>query len=227
LDGHPAPRPRRLRGHPADQGPARPPGDPDHRRHLLRALRRRREGHGGRLRRLRDQALQSPGPPGQDPGAPRVRTPPRILVADDNPMNVDILRARLAAQGYDVLTARDGEEALAIARDAHPDLILLDVMMPKQDGLEVCRRLRSDPSFPFTPIILVTAKADPKDVVAGLEAGGDEYLTKPVDQTALVARVKSMLRIKELHDSVEALAAQRAEWNRTLEERVQAQVAQL
>ena len=80
--------------------------------------------------------------------------------------------------------------------------------MPKVDGLEVCRQLRADPTFPFTPIIMVTAKADPKDVVAGLEAGGDEYLTKPVDQTALVARVKSMLRIKELHDSVETLAAQ-------------------
>src|SRR5262245_1340196 len=100
-------------------------------------------------------------------------------------------------------------------------------MMPKVDGLEVCRQLRADPSFPFTPIIMVTAKADPKDVVAGLEAGGDEYLTKPVDQIALVARVKSMLRIKELHDSVEALSAQRAEWNRTLEQRVDAQVGQL
>jgi class 3 adenylate cyclase len=100
-------------------------------------------------------------------------------------------------------------------------------MMPKVDGLEVCRQLRADPAFPFTPIIMITAKADPKDVVAGLEAGGDEYLTKPVDQTALVARVKSMLRIKELHDSVEAMAVKLAEWNRTLEERVQAQVAQL
>src|SRR5262245_29284943 len=100
-------------------------------------------------------------------------------------------------------------------------------MMPKVDGLEVRRQLRADPTFPFTPIIMITAKADPRDVVAGLEAGGDEYLTKPVDQVALVARVKSVLRIKELHDSVEALSAQRGEWNRTLEERVQAQVAQL
>jgi adenylate cyclase len=156
-----------------------------------------------------------------------VRTPPRILVVDDMPANVHILQLRLAAQGYEVLTATDGEQALATAREALPDLILLDVMMPKVDGLEVCRRLRADPSFPFTPIIMVTAKADPKDVVAGLEAGGDEYLTKPVDQVALVARVKSMLRIKELHDSVEALSAQRAEWNRTLEQRVETQVAQL
>lgn len=156
-----------------------------------------------------------------------MRTPPRILVVDDTPANVHILKLRLFAQGYEVLTAADGEQALAAARESQPDLILLDVMMPKVDGLEVCRRLRSDPSFPFTPIIMVTAKSDPKDVVAGLEAGGDEYLTKPVDQIALVARVKSMLRIKELHDSVEGMAVKLADWNRTLEQRVEAQVAQL
>ena len=99
--------------------------------------------------------------------------------------------------------------------------------MPKMDGLEVCRRLKADAALPFMPVILVTAKADPKDIVAGLEAGGDEYLTKPVDQAALVARVKSMLRIKNLHDTVQAMAAQLAEWNQTLEERVQEQVGQL
>ncbi|MBI3457341.1 MAG: response regulator, partial [Candidatus Rokubacteria bacterium] len=135
-----------------------------------------------------------------------MRTPPRILVADDNPMNLDILETRLAAHGYEVLTASDGEAALALARSSQPDLILLDVMMPKLDGLDVCRQLRGDPSLPFVPIILVTAKGDPKDIVAGLEAGGDEYLTKPVDQAALVARVKSMLRIKGLHDTVQAQA---------------------
>jgi len=100
-------------------------------------------------------------------------------------------------------------------------------MMPKVDGIEVCRQLKSDPSLSFMPIIMVTAKADSKDIVAGLEAGGDEYLTKPVDQAALVARVKSMLRIKHLHDTVQDLAAQLAEWNKTLEQRVQEQVAQL
>jgi class 3 adenylate cyclase/CheY-like chemotaxis protein len=156
-----------------------------------------------------------------------VRAPPRILVVDDMAANVHILQLRLSAQGYEVLTATDGEAALTAARELLPDLILLDVMMPKVDGLEVCRQLRADPSFPFTPIIMITAKADPKDVVAGLEAGGDEYLTKPVDQIALVARVKSMLRIKELHDSAEAMAVKLAEWNRTLEQRVEAQVTQL
>jgi class 3 adenylate cyclase/CheY-like chemotaxis protein len=156
-----------------------------------------------------------------------VRTPPRILIVDDTPANVHILQARLAANGYDIVTATDGEEALAAVRDTQPDLVLLDVMMPKLDGMEVCRRLRADASLPFIPIIMVTAKSDPKDIVAGLEAGGDEYLTKPVDQAALVARVKSMLRIKQLHDTVQGLAEERAEWNRTLERRVQDQVGQL
>jgi adenylate cyclase len=156
-----------------------------------------------------------------------VRIPPRILVVDDVPANVHILQLRLAAQGYEVITATDGEEALAVAREAQPDLILLDIMMPKMDGMEVCRRLKADHSRPFTPIIMITAKAESQDVVAGLEAGGDEYLTKPVDQAALVARVKSMLRIKELYDTVESLADQLAVANRALEERVQDQVGQL
>ena len=125
-----------------------------------------------------------------------MRTPPRILITDDQPMNVDILQSRLAVHGYEILTATDGEEALATARAQLPDLILLDIMMPKMDGMEVCRLLKADGMLPFMPIIMVTAKADSKDIVAGLEAGADEYLTKPVDQAALVARVQSMLRIK-------------------------------
>jgi class 3 adenylate cyclase/CheY-like chemotaxis protein len=156
-----------------------------------------------------------------------VRTPPRILIVDDTPANVHILQVRLAAHGYDIVTAHDGEEALAAVQTAQPDLILLDVMMPKLDGFEVCRRLRANASIPFIPIIMVTAKSNSEDIVAGLEAGGDEYLTKPVDQAALVARVKSMLRIKQLHDTVQGLAEERAEWNRTLERRVADQVGQL
>jgi len=156
-----------------------------------------------------------------------VRTPPRILIVDDNPTNVKVLQTRLVAEGYEVITAGDGEEGLATARQQIPDLILLDVMMPKLDGFEVCRRLRADSEFPFTPIILVTAMADSKDVVAGLEAGGDEYLTKPVDHAALAARVRSMLRIKRLHDTVEGLAAEVKEWNASLERRVAEQIAEL
>ena len=156
-----------------------------------------------------------------------MRTPPRLLVADDNPLNVDILRTRLSVQGYEVLTASEGVTALALARKEQPDLLLLDIMMPGLDGLEVCRRLKTDPALPFMPVILVTAKADSRDVVAGLDAGADEYLPKPVDQAALVARVRSMLRIKALHDTVEEQAAALGEWNRTLESRVRAQVEQL
>ena len=163
-----------------------------------------------------------------------MRTPPCILIVDDEPMNLDILQTRLAVHGYEILTATNGEEALTIASAQQPDLILLDIMMPKVDGIDVCRHLKADASLPFMPIIMVTAKADSKDVVAGLEAGADEYLTKPVDQAALVARVKSMLRIKALHDTVQEQAArletqseQLTEWNRTLEQRVAEQLAEL
>jgi DNA-binding response OmpR family regulator len=163
-----------------------------------------------------------------------VKTPPLILIVDDNLTNLDILQTRLEAHNYKILTATDGKAGLAMAKEKQPDLILLDIMMPKMDGIEVCQHLRADSSLPFMPIILVTAKADPKDVVAGLEAGGDEYLTKPVDHAALVARVKSMLRIKALHDTVleqsaklEAQSAQLAEWNRTLEQQVAEQLAKL
>jgi adenylate cyclase len=163
-----------------------------------------------------------------------VRQPPLILVVDDNEANRDILARRLEVNGYALAMAVDGEEALERARSLLPDLILLDVQMPKLDGLEVCRRLKADKSLPFMPIILVTARSDTKDVVAGLEIGGDEYLTKPVDQAALVARVRSILRIKELHDTVRdqatRLAAQSeelAQWNRTLEQRVAEQLTEI
>lgn len=156
-----------------------------------------------------------------------MRTPPRILVVDDNPTNIKILQTRLTSEGYDIVTAADGEQALAAARELGPDLILLDIMMPRLDGIEVCKRLRADKEFPFTPIIFVTAMGDTKDVIAGLGAGGDEYLTKPIDHGALVARVRSMLRIKMLHDRAESLAAEVSAWNASLEQRVADQVAEL
>jgi class 3 adenylate cyclase/CheY-like chemotaxis protein len=156
-----------------------------------------------------------------------MRNPALILVVDDNEANLDILETRLASQGYATARAMDGEAALEAARQQKPDLILLDIMMPKVDGIEVCRRLKADPAAPFTPIILVTAKADTKDVVRGLDAGADDYLTKPVDQAALSARVRSMLRIKALHDTVEQQRGELAEWNTTLEAKVAAQLAEL
>ena len=153
--------------------------------------------------------------------------PPRILIVDDNENNRAIIAARLGSQGYLTSEACDGAEALEAARRQAPDLILLDVTMPRMDGLEACRRLRSDPTVGFVPIILVTALADSKDVVAGLEAGADEYLTKPIDQQALVARVRSMLRIKELHDRAKQQATELAELNNSLERRVADQVVQI
>jgi class 3 adenylate cyclase/CheY-like chemotaxis protein len=163
-----------------------------------------------------------------------VRQPPLILIADDSETNRDILARRLEAHGYDLLMAVDGEEALTRARESLPDLILLDIMMPKMDGLAVCRHLKTDKTLPFIPIILVTARADSRDIVAGLDTGADEYLTKPVDQSALVARVRSILRIKELHDAVQEqtkqLASQAEElsqWNRRLEQRVADQLQQI
>ena len=156
-----------------------------------------------------------------------MHNPPRILIVDDMEANRDILDARLRPHGYELFQAADGEEALAVAREHLPDIILLDVMMPKLDGIEVTRRLKADSSLPFMSVILVTAKADTKDVVYGMEAGADEYLTKPIDQPALVARVKSMLRIKALHDEVQAQASELANWNRTLERRVADQLAEI
>jgi class 3 adenylate cyclase len=156
-----------------------------------------------------------------------MHSPPRILVVDDNETNRDILVTRLRMHGYDLIQAADGEEAIEVARKSEPDLILLDVMMPKLDGIEATKRLKADESLPFTPVILVTAKTDSKDIVAGLEAGADEYLTKPVDQTSMVARVKSMLRVKELHDKIAAQAVDLATWNKTLEQRVADQLSQI
>ena len=149
-----------------------------------------------------------------------MHSPPRILIVDDNETNRDILQTRLSLYGYDLKQACDGEEALAAAKEHLPDLILLDIMMPKIDGIEVCKRLKNDATLPFMPIILTTAKADSKDIVTGLEAGADEYLTKPIDQMALVARVKSVLRLKALHDQVHDL-------NRGLEQRVNDQIGEI
>jgi len=163
-----------------------------------------------------------------------MREPPRILVVDDVPDNIDILQMRLESQGYEVVTAVDGVEALEKTRELLPDLVLLDVMMPRLDGIETVKQLKADASLPFIPVILVTAKSDTKDVVAGLENGGDDYLTKPVDHAALMARLRAMLRIKALHDTVqqqaarlEAQAGELADWNRTLEARVAAQLGEL
>jgi len=141
----------------------------------------------------------------------------RILVVDDVAENREILQLRLESRGYVVETAVDGADALARIAASPPDLILLDVMMPGIDGFEVCRRLRADSAIPFVPIILVTASNETKSLVTGLDAGADDFLSKPVDNAALLARVRAMLRIKALHDQVQKQAHELASFNAELD----------
>ena len=126
----------------------------------------------------------------------------RILVVDDVPANVKLLEARLSAEYFDVLTATNGAEALEICSRAECDIILLDVMMPDMDGFEVCRRLKSNPATHFIPVVMVTALDSPADRVRGLEAGADDFLTKPVSDVVLIARVRSLTRLKMMTDEL-------------------------
>src|SRR3954466_11727665 len=131
----------------------------------------------------------------------------RILVVDDISANVKLLEARLTAEYFDVVTAMSGPEALAMCRAAQCDIVLLDVMMPDMDGFEVCRRLKADPVTHHIPVIMVTALDQPADRVRGLEAGADDFLTKPVSETALIARVRSLVRLKLVCDELRMRAA--------------------
>ena len=151
---------------------------------------------------------------------------PLLLAVDDLPANVRLLDAVLSPRGYRVLGAGSGPEALALVAEHRPDLVLLDIVMPEMDGYEVCRRLRQDPATAFLPVVMITASGDQERLLA-IEAGADDFVAKPFDQAELVARVRSLLRIKRYHDTIEGQAAELAEWNRTLEQRVSDQVGQL
>ena len=153
--------------------------------------------------------------------------PAKILVVDDIPKNVKLLADILAVKGYAVATAASGSEALEKVEAERPDLVLLDIVMPGMSGYEVCRKIRENPATAILPVVMATSLDPAQERVKGIEAGADDFLSKPINQPELLARVRSLLRIKEMYDTIQAQAAQLAEWNKTLEERVQEQVTQL
>jgi len=151
----------------------------------------------------------------------------RVLVVDDTAANVRLLEQVLLLSGYEVVTASSGEEGLAKVVFAKPDIVLLDVVMPEMSGYEVCRALRANPATALLPVVMVTALDPETERVKGIEAGADDFLSKPINQPELLARVKSLLRIRALHKQVEDQAAQLADWNSKLEQRVAEQMEQL
>jgi adenylate cyclase len=156
-----------------------------------------------------------------------MNNPARILVVDDTPANVKLLSDLLTYKGYEVVTATSGAEALEKVETGQPDLVLLDVLMPGMNGYEVCRAIRRNPTTEILPIVMVTSLDPAEERIIGLEAGADDFLAKPVDEQELLVRVRSLLRIKELYDTVQVQSAELADWNKTLEQRVQDQVDQL
>jgi adenylate cyclase len=156
-----------------------------------------------------------------------VTTPAKVLVVDDTPHNVKLLADLLRVKGYAVATAATGEEALAKMVTEKPDLVLLDVMMPGLSGYEVCARIRANAETALLPVVLVTSLDPQQERIKGIEVGADDFLSKPINQPELFARVRSLLRVKALQDEVRRQADALREWNVKLEERVDKQVAQL
>ncbi len=128
---------------------------------------------------------------------------PVILVVDDLPVNIQLIQNYLSAVGYDTMAAHNGEEALDRIREHLPDLVLLDVMMPKMDGFETCRHLKHNLATQYIPVIMVTALNELDDKIRGIEAGADDFISKPFNRLELLARVKSLLRVKTLHDQLQ------------------------
>jgi adenylate cyclase len=150
----------------------------------------------------------------------------RILIVDDLPQNIRLLEAVLAPRGYDVVPASSGAEALEHVMAGDIGLVLLDILMPEMDGYEVCRRIRADEASRFLPVVMVTASGE-QEKLAAIEAGADDFIAKPFDQNELLARVRSLLRIKTYHDTIEAQATELKAFNEQLERRVQEQVDEL
>ena len=150
--------------------------------------------------------------------------PARVLIVDDTPANVKLLEDLLGFHGYEIEAAATGEEALAMVRDHLPDLVLLDVLMPGLSGYDVCRAIRADPALAMLPVVMITALEDRDERVKGIEAGADDFLSKPINPPELLARVRSLLRIRRLYETVQRQKEQLAAWNRTLEARVAEEV---
>ena len=149
-----------------------------------------------------------------------------ILVVDDTPANIRLLEAVLIPRGYTVITADSGQVALNLAAERRLDLVMLDIVMPGIDGYEVCRRLRHDPATAVLPIVMITSSGA-QEKLRALDAGADDFIAKPFDQAELLARVRSLLRVKQYQDVIQTQAAELAEWNRSLEVRVAEQLGEL
>ena len=149
-----------------------------------------------------------------------------ILVVDDQPQNLRLLDAVLQPRGYRVVLAESGEEALEVLRREPADIVLLDILMPGMDGYEVCRRIRENEATAFVPVVMITA-SDTAQKVRAIEAGADDFVTKPFDQGELLARVRSLVRIKNYHDTIDRQTRELAAWNHELSQRVDAQVSEL
>ena len=137
----------------------------------------------------------------------RSRSAGSILVVDDLDANLKLLHEILTAQGYEVLTARDGEEAIEIVRRQEPDLVLSDVRMPQCDGFDLCRAMKSSASTRLTPVVLMTASAESEDRVRALDAGANDFITKPIDQPELKARMRSLMQLKHFTDDLDSAEA--------------------
>ena len=149
-----------------------------------------------------------------------------VLVVDDLPQNIRLLQAILEPRGCRVITAESGEDALSAMEVELPDIVLLDVVMPGMDGYEVCRRIRSEPGTAFLPVVMITASGDQEKIKA-IEAGADDFITKPLERSELLARVRSLVRVKRYHDTIERQSVELQQWNAELTARVEAQLTEL